>query len=86
MQTEKIYNHFISEKKQLENEFISIGLHSKGVSEYLAAKSRDFENLSQWFYIANGIKELEYDGINYDSGFFMCRPAYEYETERQELF
>lgn len=86
MQTEKIYNHFISEKNQLENEFISIGLHSKGVSEYLVAKSRDFENLSQWFHIANGIKELEYDGINYDSGFFMCRPAYEYETERQELF
>ena len=70
----------------MESRYISIGLHSKGVSEYLIAKSRGFNNLSQWFHIANGIKELEYDGINYDSGFFMCRPAYEYEAARQELF
>ena len=86
MRTEIIYKKLTTLNDELENEYNPIGMHSKGLSEYLISKSRDYENLSQWFHIANGIKDLDYDGINYDSGFFMCRPAYEYESERQKLF
>ena len=40
---------------------------------------------SSWFHIASGIKNIDYDGITYDSSFEMCRPAYEYEIAKQEV-
>lgn len=86
MLAEKEYQTLVGEKKELEEQFISIGLHSIGVSEYLIAKDQSWENISQWFHIANGIKDLNYDGINYDSAYSMCRPVYEYETARQKLY
>lgn len=52
----------------------------------IAIDIEEWNNISQWFHVANGIKDLSYDGINYDAAFEMCRPAYEYEIGRQELY
>lgn len=80
------YNQLISRKDSIESSLVSIGKHCKGISEYLTAFYGLFDKTAQWFHIANGIKELNYDGITYDSSFSYCRPAYEYETARQKLF
>ena len=81
------YRELIERKERLEHELVDIGLHAKGISEYMFTVGYEhWSNLSQWFHIGHGLKELSYDGITYDNALFMCRPAYEYEVERQELY
>lgn len=83
----KTYAYMISEKRAFEGTLIDLGLHAKGLSEYMVAIGIEgWDNLAQWFHIADGIKDLSYDGILYDDSFAMCRPAYEYEFDRQELY
>lgn len=83
----KTYYNFLRQKEETESHLIDLGLHAKGLSEYMTSvQVNGWNNLSQWLHIANGIKGLDYDGINYDDSFFMCRPAYEYEAERQKLY
>ncbi|MBW3128071.1 hypothetical protein [Hymenobacter profundi] len=82
-----IYDYFLDQKSAIESSLANIGQHAKAISEYMIAiEIEGWHNLAQWFHIANGIKELNYDGIKYDSAFSMCRPAYEYEIERQGLY
>jgi hypothetical protein len=81
------YKELVRQKEDLESNLISLGLHAKAISEYMCSIGiQEWENLSQWFHIANSLKELNYDGITYDDSFFWCRPAYEYEVEKQELY
>jgi hypothetical protein len=81
------YKELIRRKQDLEGHLIGVGLHAKGISEYMISIGiEEWENLSHWFHIANGIKELNYEGITYNDSFFWCRPAYEYEIEKQELY
>jgi hypothetical protein len=83
----KTYYDILKQKEDFEANLIDMGLHAKGLAEYMISiEIEGWNNLSQWFHIANGIKELDYNGINYDDSYFMCRPAYEYETERQKLY
>lgn len=83
----EIYTEIIRQKEELELVLIDLGVHSKGLSEYMIAlENHNFQNLSQWLHITHGIKNLNYDGIVYDAGFFMCEPAYNYEIEKQELY
>lgn len=83
----EIYKELVRRKRDIEGNLIDFGLHAKGISEYMISIGvGEWENLSQWFHIANSIKELNYDGITYDDSFFWCSPAYEYEIEKQELY
>lgn len=83
----EIYYDIIKQKGELEEKFIDLGSHAKGVSEYMTSiEIEDWTNISQWFHIANGIKDLNYDGITYDDAFYWCSPAYEYEVEKQGLY
>jgi hypothetical protein len=81
MYSQEDYFNLISSKSNIDSKLIDIGLHSKGISEYL-----NYSNTSQWFHIAWSIKDLKYDGINYDASFMMCRPSYEYESAKQKLY
>lgn len=75
------YWSLIDKKKHLELNLVDVGLHSKGISEYLGDA-----NTAKWFHISWSIDEVIYDGINYDAGFMMCEPAREYEIENQKLY
>jgi hypothetical protein len=85
--SEYVYRHYLKQKALIEEPLANLGQHAKAISEYMTAiEIEGWQNIAQWFHIANGIKELNYDGIRYDSAFSMCRPAYEYEVERQDLY
>lgn len=82
-----IYKDLLKQKEEIEKPLADLGQHAKAISEYMTAiQIENWGNLAQWFHIANGIKQLNYDGIRYDSSFYMCQPAYEYEVEKQSLY
>ena len=65
---------------------IPIKLHLRGIVEYFLAKEpHAFESMVNWFWMASSINNVDFDGIRYDCAFSMCRPAYEYEKEKQTL-
>ncbi|MXN91699.1 hypothetical protein GR160_10720 [Flavobacterium sp. Sd200] len=78
---QKIYNDIIEEVKNINGSLIDLGMHSKAISDYLQDAK-----ISSWFHIAWSIKDIDYDGINYDASFYYCRPSYEYESAKQDLF
>lgn len=68
------------------NLMLPLKTHARGLSEYFYAKNTiELTQVGNWFWTASSINNIEYDGIKYDSAFMMCRPAYEYEKEKQNL-
>lgn len=63
---------------------IDIIEHSKRMSFFLHTVW-NHETSSNWFHVASGIKNVDYDGISYDDSFYWCRPSYEYEIAKQEI-
>jgi|HubBroStandDraft_6_1064221.scaffolds.fasta_scaffold1789435_1 hypothetical protein len=85
--SKEIYQDFLLQKQEIESHLVEPGVHAKGLSDYMVAvQMREWGSLSQWLHIANGIKNLDYDGVDYGNGFFICSDACEYEIEQQELY
>lgn len=85
LNSERIYQVYLDELAEIDNELNNLSLHAKCLSEYLNCFD-NYTNCATWFHIASSINELDYDGIVYDDSFYMCRPAYEYQKEKQILY
>lgn len=71
---------------QIESGLIPLKSHIRGVAEYFQSKKYPhYLDVANWFWMSSSINSVEFDGIRYDSAFMMCRPAYEYEIEKQDL-
>ncbi|WP_319231055.1 hypothetical protein [Draconibacterium orientale] len=80
------YDKFIEKTSFLDSKMIPIKLHLRGIVEYFLAKTpHSYNSTVNWFWIASSINSVDFDGIRYDCAFSMCRPAYEYEKEKQKL-
>lgn len=83
---EKEYNLLLEKVNSLESVMIPIKLHLRGITEYFLAKEpHTYDSIVNWFWIASSIDSVHFDGIRYDCAYSMCRPAYEYEEEKQKL-
>lgn len=81
------YHELIDNVNSLESLMIPIKLHLRGITEYFIAKEpHASESIVNWLWIASSIDSINFDGIRYDCAYSMCRPAYEYEKEKQKLY
>lgn len=78
------YDSLIDIVTKLESKLIPLNSHIRGIAEYFIALSYPDE-VSNWFWISSSITSVNYDGLRRDCAFQMCRPAYEYEIEKQKL-
>lgn len=84
---EKEYHLLIKNVKSIESKLIPIKAHLRGMTDYFLIKD-PYEpgGIYNWFWMASSINSVNFDGIKYDCAFSMCRPAYEYEIEKQKLY
>src|SRR5690554_2493917 len=71
--------------KSLNDNLIPIKQHSKGISEYLSYGKKDTK-IYHWYHIGGSIVDINYNGITKDNSFYWCRPSYEYEKEKQQVY
>ena len=81
----RVYRILSEEKANLDQKLIELNTHADALSEYFNCFN-DLVCCGTWFHIGGAIRGLDYDGILYDDSFMMCRPAYEYEIEKQKLY
>lgn len=80
------YHELIENVNSLESLMIPVKLHLRGITEYFIAKEpHATECVVNWLWIASSIDSINFDGIRYDCAYSLCRPAYEYEKEKQKL-
>lgn len=84
MMDKKKYDSIINDLMEFDSNMIPLSKHIKGIAEYFNVKSYP-NDIYNWFWISSSINSVDYDGIRQDCAFEMCRPAYEYETEKQKL-
>ncbi|MCC7004375.1 hypothetical protein IT397_00425, partial [Candidatus Nomurabacteria bacterium] len=77
------YKNLLDGFEKVESGLIPLKKHIRGIAEYF--QSKGYEEVANWFWMSSSINSVEFDGIRYDSAFMMCRPAYEYEVEKQNL-
>lgn len=83
---EEKYKRLISKVNSIESKMIPTKLHLRGIVEYFLAKEPcAYDSIVNWFWIASSIESVKFNGTRYDCAYTMCRPAYEYEKEKQKL-
>ena len=81
------YRKLIKCYGNLESELLDTKSHIRGLINYLK-NGWYIDTLGQtnsWLWLASSIKNVDYDGVLYDSAFTFCEPAREYEKAKQEL-
>lgn len=71
--------------KQYDAKLIPLNTHTKGIAEYLYCRNNLHEQEANWFWMASNIQAISYDGVRKDDAFMICRPAFEYEDQKQDL-
>lgn len=68
------------------NETLSIQEHCYRLREFLICSNNDnFILTSDWLLLASSIESIEIDIDKYDSSWFKCNAAYEYDEANQKL-
>lgn len=76
----------LTQLREIESKLIPLKSHIRGIAEYFHSKDcPDYSTVADWFWMSSSINSVDFDGIRYNSAFMMCRPAYEYESQKQEL-